>query len=220
VTALPPDLRARVLEAARREPSPTVTESRRRAVLLLAVAPVLSLGAFGALGGFHWNREVAVVSATAIGAAAVALGATWAALGRGRSMVGRSRTALLAVALVAPVVFLVWSSLATALSPRGLRMDDGDPLLQHAVCFALTALYAFAPFLAAVAIRRETDPVHPRALGAALGAAAGVWGGVLIDIHCPNDAVLHLALCHLAPIALFALLGAALGARLLGVRPR
>jgi hypothetical protein len=56
------------------------------------------------------------------------------------------------------------------------------------------------------------------ALGAALGAAAGAWGGILIDIHCPNDAVLHLALGHLAPIALFVLLGAALGAHLLGVR--
>jgi hypothetical protein len=207
-----------VLAAARAEPSPTMQATRTRVAVALVAAAVVSLGEIAALGGLHPRREAPVVFATAAGVFAVALAATWLALGRGRSMVGRSRAALVGVAVAAPLAFLVWSTLAPALGAGGVHLMNSDGALQHGFCFAFATLYAFAPFVIALVIRRGSDPVHPRALGAALGAAAGVWGGLLIDVHCSSDAFVHLTLGHVAPIALLIAIGAALGARVLGVR--
>ena len=61
-------------------------------------------------------------------------------------------------------------------------------------------------------MRRDTDVKHPRAAGAALGgAAAGAWGGRLFEAHCPSLDLVHLALGHVLPIAILALLGALFG---------
>jgi hypothetical protein len=218
--ALPPDLRARVLEAARREASPTGDEVRRRARLAWLGAAAVTCAVFVGLGGLRVRREADVVAATAAGAAAVAILATWLAVGRGRSMLGRSRAALVAAAAAVPVAFLAWSAAATLLAPGGLRLSAGAPWAAHAVCFALVAAYAAAPFFVALRLRRGSDPVHPRALGASLGAAAGAWGGLLIDVHCPDDTVLHLAIGHALPIVALAIVGMSVGARALGVRGR
>ena len=67
-------------------------------------------------------------------------------------------------------------------------------------------------------LRRGSDPVHPRASGAALGAAAGAWASVLIHLHCPVAATDHVLLGHLAPVLFLSLAGVLVGRRLLGVR--
>jgi hypothetical protein len=90
----------------------------------------------------------------------------------------------------------------------------------HATCFVFTALFALAPFAAFFAVRRGSDPVHPRATGAAMGAAAGAWGGVLIDLHCAASNAEHIAFGHVLPVAMLAGVGAAIGARVLGLRAR
>ena len=76
------------------------------------------------------------------------------------------------------------------------------------------------PLAALVWERRGSDPVHPRALGVALGVAAGTAAAGLVDLWCPVGHLPHLLTGHVAPILLLGALGALAGARALGVRPR
>jgi hypothetical protein len=62
-------------------------------------------------------------------------------------------------------------------------------------------------FFALAWVRRDPDVKHPAATGAALGAAAGAWGGVFLNAHCPSLDLVHQALGHVLPIAVLVLLG-------------
>jgi hypothetical protein len=82
----------------------------------------------------------------------------------------------------------------------------------------LSGLLSLAPMIGALWLRRGSDPVHPRAAGAALGAAIGAGTWVLVDLWCPVAYVPHLLLGHVLPLLLIILCGAALGGPLLGLR--
>ena len=60
-------------------------------------------------------------------------------------------------------------------------------------------------------VRRDTDVKHPKATGAALGSAAGAWGGAFLEGHCPSLDIVHMTLGHALPIVVLALLGALFG---------
>ena len=218
MSALPPNLRARILEAASREPSPTRAVRSRSAFLASLAAASASLGLSLALGGPTAKRRAAVVALAVVGAGLAALVATWLAAGRGSSMLGRSRGTLVSVSNAAPIALIAWSLVASGMDPSAPAA--GETWVSHGVCFVFTLLFAAAPVAALAYVRRGSDPVHPRALGAALGGAAGTWGGMLIDVHCAFTSPLHLTLGHAAPIALLAALGALFGARILGLRAK
>jgi hypothetical protein len=84
-------------------------------------------------------------------------------------------------------------------------------------CFGLMLLFAGGPLSALFFLRRGVDPVHPRLLGAALGAASGAYAGVLVDLWCPSTELSHLLLGHVGPFAVLVLAGAWLGGRLLAL---
>ena len=67
---------------------------------------------------------------------------------------------------------------------------------------------------------RRSDPVTPRATGAAFGAGAGLGSALLVDLWCPVAYVPHLLLGHVLPIAILSLAGALIGGRLGIVRRR
>src|SRR4029453_4757218 len=157
------------------------------------------------------------VAMTALGTSAIAASALFVALGRGSSMLGRSRGWLLGTAAIAPVVFLLWKVAASAGVPH---MMDPWPSRPGLRCFTLTALFAAWPVAALVWERWGSDPVHPRALGVALGVAAGTASAALVDLWCPVGHVPHVLTGHLAPILMLGGLGALVGARALGVRRR
>jgi hypothetical protein len=156
-----------------------------------------------------------VLVAIAVGGGLSALAATWVAVSRGRSMLGRSRGVLWGVAVLAPVAILAWATLVTGYE-SGVVLAGGT-VKEHLTCVAFTLLFALGPFAAFAYARRGTDPVHPRMLGAALGAAAGAWGGTMIDVHCKVTAVEHLALAHALPIVAITAVGALVGARVFGL---
>jgi hypothetical protein len=210
-----PDLRARILEAARRTPSPTTAERRRGTTIALAVAAAGSLALSMRLG-VPADRDARALVAIALGGVALAVAAMAIAVTRGASMLGRPRGVLFAVVAAAPALLLVWAS-GVATVERGFEMTGGDTR-QHLVCAAFTLLFAAGPFLALAYARRGTDPVHPRFLGAALGAASGAWGGGMIDLHCKVTAFEHLVLGHWLPAVALGALGALVGARVLGLR--
>jgi len=214
---LPSDLRARILAQTRSEPSPTVKARRRRVAVVSAIGIATSLVISIALG-VPRSRPALPLAVLCVGGGLWAVAATLIAARRGRSMLGRPRSVLAVVAIAAPLgVFLC---AVTAQSLGGVVPAVGGTALQHGVCFVVTLLFALGPFAAIAYARRGTDPVHPRALGAAIGGAAGAWGGALIDVHCTLVTMEHLALGHVAPIALLAAAGALVGARVFGIRQR
>ncbi len=215
MSQLPPGLRARILTEARSAPSPTADE-RRSGVLVAAAFAVLATVLLGYWLGVAQRRAPSVLVVLAVGGALSAFGATWVAAARGKSMLGRPLPALIAVAVAAPLGLLAWAIMVACVD-RGVVMTGGTTA-QHMTCLVLTVLLALAPFVALAYARRGSDPVHPRSLGAALGAAAGAWGGAMIDVHCGLTTIEHLALGHALPIVLMTLLGALVGGRVLGVR--
>src|SRR5262249_11468330 len=130
---------------------------------------------------------------------------------------GLPREVLVAIAIAVAPVLLGWALMWTnVFEPPPIATGPAH----HLKCFSATLLLALGPFAAFAFVRRGTDPVHPVATGAALGAAGGAWGSVLIDLHCPASAAEHIAFGHALPAVALALVGAAVGARLLGVRAR
>jgi hypothetical protein len=213
----PPDLRARVLEDAKRSPSPPRAVVQRTTAATLAVGFAVVVLVFGAIGGADLTtRPPEFLVLTLVGWTSIAVLATWGGFGRGRSMLGRSLNILVVVALVTAPGLLAWMLLGTSMYPGTLGYPT--TLRVHLVCFASTATLAIGPFAALALVRRASDPVHPRASGAALGAAAGAWAGVMIDLHCPVSDTMHVAMAHVLPVIVFAVVGALLGRRVLGVR--
>jgi hypothetical protein len=79
-------------------------------------------------------------------------------------------------------------------------------------CIATATLIGLGPLAAFLAVQRQGDVAHPVATGAALGVASGAWADFLMVMGCPASPVAHRLLCHLAPTAILAAAGAALGA--------
>ncbi len=213
---LTPDLKHRILAAAASEASPTrrqrVVGSAIRAVSALAVPLLL----FALVGGPRTGpRPLGLVATTALGTSAIAAWALFEAFGRGPSMLGRTRGRLFAIAVIAPVAFLIWKVAASSYVPH---MMDPWPTRPGLRCFAVTTLFAAWPLVALGWERWGSDPVHPRAMGLALGVAAGAAAALPVDLWCPVGHVPHLLTGHVAPMLLLGGLGALLGARVLGVR--
>src|SRR5204862_7957682 len=124
-------LKARILDAARREPSPTRRMVIRRAALLVALAMQAMVTVFLLAGGPRtWPQDITapgghslparvvlamdvqrptpLVVETAVGAAAIAALALWLALGRGGSTLGRKRKWLLILVVATPLALLAW----------------------------------------------------------------------------------------------------------------
>ncbi len=216
MTTLPPDIRAHVLAECKRMPSPDASQRRRTNAVAIALGVATALTMIGLFGMSLGGRPLVFVALSALGWAAIAAVATMFSGSRGRFMLGPTRRVLALVALGASPAIYAWVMSCTVGWPE-LREPAGT-WQQHVACFLATLLLSLGPVIALVFVRRGTDPVHPRATGAAIGAAAGAWGGVLIDMHCPLVHPLHVAVAHVMPVLVYAAIGTLLGARLLGVR--
>lgn len=213
----PADLRARVLDAARTMPATPRAIVKRESTLVMLLGAAAIVVTFFAIGGADLRtRPPAFLATTALGWSAIAAAATWAGAMRGGQMLGRSGALLLTAALATGPSLLAWMIVGTHLWPGTVGYEA--PMKAHLVCFALVGAMGLGPLVALAALRRRSDPVSPRASGAALGAVAGAWAGVMGDLHCPVSDALHVAIGHVAPVLFFALVGALLGRRVLGLR--
>lgn len=210
------DLRDQVLASARAQPSPSRAGHRRSDALILALGAIAVVAVFMGWGGVVLGKRSWVeLTVAASGWALLALVATISCVSRGGSMLGRPTRVLLLIALLTAPVIYSWASGCTA---TFASFGEPAPWKANVGCFLATLSLAAAPFVTFGFLRRKSDPVHPRALGAALGASAGAWGGALIDLHCSMTHWLHVGFAHVAPLVVFAALGAALGRRAFGVR--
>ncbi|HXK18317.1 MAG TPA: NrsF family protein [Polyangiaceae bacterium] len=213
-----PELRAKVLELARQAPAPPRADVQKRTRALLAAGLTLPIALFALFGGAEQGpRPGLLMLLTFGGTLAIAGLALWGALSRGGRMLGRARSWLVVVAVLPAALLLVWKVGSSAAFPY---MTQAWPTRPGFRCFGMSLLFGVVPLIAFLIARRGSDPVHPRALGAALGAAGGLWAASLVDLWCPVAFPWHVVLGHVLPALLLATLGGVLGARLLGPSSR
>jgi hypothetical protein len=207
-----PDAKTRLLEAVAREPSPARAEVQRRDAVRLTVGVGAALLLLIAFGGIHVaSRPQGLVVGSVLAWSGVAVVVSALVMHRGRSMLGVPRRWLACAAVgVIPLLAAAWFVLPWPTDQRHALADD-------AVCFAISLVLAAGPLFALLGLRPEGDPVKPAVTGAAMGAAAGAWGAVFIDLHCEVVSSGHVLLGHLLPCLAMVLVGAAWGGSVLRV---
>jgi len=205
-------LRDRILDAAKKEPSPSRAQTMQRRAMFAMATLLVSAAALASLGVSPLPRSFLVQCA--VGWGAIALVATAAALARTKTMLGLPTRALaLAATFAAPLVF-AWAMAILEIEDAG---TPAPPIKAHFVCFVMALALAALPLAFFLFVRRRSDPVHPRATGAAIGAAAGAWGGLLVHLHCPFANPAHMLFGHVLPIVALAIAVALVSERILGL---
>lgn len=211
------DLRARVLQAAQREPARPRAAGARVRALVVAAGFALMLGVAAWLGGPGTRgRPLGYCVLVAASWTALAALVTWAGVTRGRSMLGRPPAWRVVVAALTPAVLLAAALAAGLMWPATL--EGPAPMAANLWCDLFTTLFALGPLVAFTVVRRRSDPLAPRLSGAALGAAAGAWGALGMALHCGNTTPAHVVLGHLLPVAVLTLVGMLVGDRVVAVR--
>lgn len=213
----PSALRDRILSKAREAPSLTAAQVRTRRIGMLVGAILPALVVLAAMGVGPRGRPLALALLVSIGWGAVAVAST-AFVFSGSSPLGPPRPALALLAALAPTLELAISAVGMTLYP-----DTWSGVLapqKHAICMMLGFAMSAAPLGAMLLHLRGLDPVSPRARGAALGATAGAWGGAGTMLLCPHHGAIHVLVGHVLPVALFALVGAIVGSRVLALESR
>jgi len=212
-----PDLKARVLASARATRSRARGDSRLGAWLILPSACFVAGALFFAFDGIRHGqgRPTWFYAASLLGWIAVAALSMWAALSRGRSALGRPSAWLVAVCVGTPAILFAMM--------YGFAVAQPEVTVLHAErlglkCLGLALAGAAFPLTALLLVRRGSDPVHPTATGAALGAACGACAGVMVELWCPVGAPRHVAVGHILPIVVVAVLGAVTGSRIIAMR--
>jgi hypothetical protein len=204
------DVKSRILAAVRAEPAPTRRATLLRNALLLAAGGAAALAIFVCIGGVRvYARPSLLVAATSAGWFVAAAVATRIAFARGRSMLGRPTAWLVALVVGAPLLLLVWKLAVTV--PFGQQMMVWWDDKKGYRCLGMSLGIGFVLLAVFTAARRRSDPLRPGITGAALGMAAGIAAGGLVDLWCPVAHVNHLLLGHILPLILLAVLGAVAG---------
>ncbi|HEY7641900.1 MAG TPA: NrsF family protein [Steroidobacteraceae bacterium] len=223
----PPErLYARIRAAVEATPAATM-RTRTRILVALAIVPLLmivvvSIASEVVYGepaaGLHIDvLSVVAMLATVVLLAALVVASTFFALWQGRTGLGIGSLSLMSIAaLVVPVYAAL-----TVLRPLHSGAADDVALTGVAISpWGLRCLFVATvvsvPVLAilAAAVRRAAA-VSSKLRGAALGAAAGAWGGFAVFVFCPSGSLQHLLVGHVLPIAIFTLVGAVALSRLL-----
>jgi hypothetical protein len=219
---MPPDeLKARVLEAVRQRPMPRRTDRLPTTIGLAALAAVamsvvLQWGppVFGEVGGLaHAAGRPASSGAWILaGTLVLAVSSTWLVLPfRRRSMLSPPRALLLGVAIGVPLLVGAWLVL--------WHTTYADPFTRTGWrCFALTVMTAPWPFAALAYASRRVEPRYPGTAGAALGAVAGAWAAVMVELWCPLAVHDHVLVGHVLPLLVLALAGSAIGVQMFRLR--
>jgi hypothetical protein len=213
------ELRARVLAAASAEPVPTRSAGLARRVAVVAVGMALSVLVLVYIGGPKPDgRPMGYYLVMAALCTVVVLAATWGGVARGRSMLGRPTSMRVVVSALTPAALVVTALAAALLWPATIA--EPSTIRDHVFCMELGLLMAIGPLVAFAVARRGSDPVAPRLTGAAIGAAAGAWGGLFIELRCGHASIAHVVLGHVVPVAVMTLLGALIAGSVVSVRHR
>ena len=211
---LSPDFKSRVLASVREVPAPTRKETLQRQTWLIAAGLTGALALFFIKGGLRvTSRPPSLIALTSLGTAIFVGVGMWLLFTRGPSGLRRPRTVLIGAAVLSTVAFVSWRYGISALYGRAGAWPGRIGLR----CLVLSVGTGGLMLFAALMSWRRSDPVTPRATGAAFGAGAGLGSALLVDLWCPVGYVPHLLLGHVLPIAILSLAGALIGGRVLGI---
>lgn len=140
---------------------------------------------------------------------ALAVASLGVALSPGKLGLGIGLGTVVTLALLGPLSF--WLSALVVPRPAALLSDAG--LVAALVCFDLTLLWSVVPLVAAAFSLRRSFAGQAVWQSALIGAAAGLFSGAAMNLHCTNGDPLHMAFGHGLPVVLGALVGAFVLAR-------
>jgi hypothetical protein len=192
--------------------SPTRREVRLQRLLLLGAAVLWPAGVFAHYGGGWRGTGIDYVAAQFALWASSLLFAAWIALSSGRRGVGRPVPWLRIAAIGAPILFMVLALFW--LPPNAKPFGDVGPPAMLEGCFQIGLTVAIPMLLLAVAAMRRSFPSGAIWRGAALGAACGLGGVVVLVLLCGSPYGGHIALAHGMPLVIAILVGAWGGSRL------
>jgi hypothetical protein len=211
---LSPDFKSRVLASVREVPAPTRKETLQRQTWLIAAGLTGALALFFIKGGLRvTSRPPSLIALTSLGTAVFVGVGMWLLFTRGPSGLRRPRTVMLGAAVLSTVAFVSWRYGISALYGRAGAWPDRVGLR----CLVLSVGTGGLMLFAALMSWRRSEPITPRATGAAFGAGAGLGSALLVDLWCPVGYVPHLLLGHVLPIAILSVAGALIGGRVLGI---
>ena len=206
-------MKARILASVAKEPPPPMRSAvslRNTAIVVASFAVAFAI--FWQAGNVReWHappadgpaRPLALMAITVVssaGIAAVALRVAWARAGSMLGAPDRWRYGLLIGAPAGLWVMKVASSYA-------FQAADAWATRPGLKCFELSTAIGSAIFLGLLFTRRGTALANVAMTGAALGIAAGSAAAVLADLWCPVGHPLHVLVGHVAPMAMFGVLG-------------
>ena len=217
---LPPGLLHTVRAQIEGSPSPTRGALRRRHAAVAIACAALATAVFLAYGGLRDGggpRPAGLMLATLLGSALIAgLMVAWSFGDRAARWGGRwSRLMPLATLALVPLALFGWKVACSALVDGGLAQW---PARVGIPCMQIGALVGAGPLAAGLWLRWRSEPNSPGLLGAHFGLAAGACAWWVTDLWCPVGHVPHLLVGHVLPLVVLVGAGAALGARLLGIR--
>jgi hypothetical protein len=211
---LSPDFKSRVLASVREVPAPTRKETLQRQTWLIAAGLTGALALFFIKGGLRvTSRPPSLIALTSVGTAIFVGVGMWLLFTRGPSGLRRPRTVLIGATILSAAGFVTWRYGISALYGRAGAWPSRVGLR----CLVLSVGTGGLMLFAALMSWRRSDPITPRATGAAFGAGAGLGSALLVDLWCPVGYVPHLLLGHVLPIAILSVAGAVIGGRVLGM---
>lgn len=209
----------RIRAAVEATPAST-TRTRTRILCALALVPALTVGVVLIASEVVYRQPAAglridVSSGAAMLAvvsllAALAVASTIFALWRGRDGLGVGPVSLMSIAaLVVPV----YAALTVVQPLHSGAADDvaltGVAISPWGLRCLFVATFVSVPALAILgAALRRAAAVASGLRAAALGAAAGAWGGFAVFVFCPSGNLQHLLVGHVLPVAVFTVIGA------------
>jgi len=214
---LSPDFKSRVLASVREVPAPTRKETLQRQTWLIAAGLTGALALFLIKGGLRvTSRPPSLIALTSVGTAVFVGVGMWLLFTRGPPGLRRPRTVLIGATVLSAAGFVGWRYGISSLYGRAGAWPGRVGLR----CLVLSVGTGGLMLFAALMSWRRSDPVTPRATGAAFGAGAGLGSALLVDLWCPVGYVPHLLLGHVLPIAILSLAGGLIGGRVLGIMRR
>jgi len=203
------ELRTRTIAAVTTCPSRTHRAFRARTILLMTSSVAASLVIFFLAGGLRAaQRPESLVAGTLGGGLAIAVLSVFAGIYRGRSMLPRPGWQLVLIVTLVPAALFTWKIAWSARYP-GMMVDWPErPGLR---CLVLTVAMGIIPLVTLVSLCRNSEPLRPGLVGAAMGVAVGAGAWVFLELWCPVAYPHHLLIGHVAPALALAMIGAVLG---------
>jgi hypothetical protein len=203
MSGLPPELRERVLQSARSQPSPTRGVLQRQRVFAAGVAFAWMIGLAFALHAHMPHDGAMLLLGTWLVSATIA---TFIAFGPSRSSLGPSRGLFRSLGLLLGALVMVSTGLI-ALGWQGAAAPTGH----HVECWIASSAVSIGPVAAILWVERNRDPIAPAATGAGLGAVAGAWAAVAMGFVCHRTEPMHVLAAHVGVFLLVVMIGAIVG---------